>query len=73
MLAGVGFTVVSDDISPDMDFGHQFVEQPFQREVVVSNMGRRTVQLTWANSRLDEVLKAMNKTARGTGGSLPVS
>ncbi len=60
--------VVSEELPSELDFGNQFVGRPYQRDVVVTNMGRKGVQLTWANTKLDELIKAAAKQARATNG-----
>lgn len=65
---GVGNTVVSEVLSADtLDFGPQFVGRAWQREVEVTNMGRKAVTLTWTNRRLAETL---NKVAKAAGEPL---
>lgn len=69
---------MSDELRGDMlDFSHQFVGRPFSKEVVVHNLGRRTMVLTWTNERAEEVKRQYAKAARAAGkkfdlGMVPV-
>lgn len=41
--------------------------RPFQREMVIHNLGRQQQQLTWTSEKLDEVRKEYAKAIRATG------
>eukprot|EP00983_Pelagomonas_calceolata_P093699 1157805-Pelagomonas_calceolata.AAC.4 len=50
-----------------LECSHQFVGRPFQRDLVIHNLGRKPQQLTWTSQRLDEVRKEYAKSMRATG------
>ena len=60
--------MVSEDLVPDMDFGQQLVGRAWQREVVITNQGRKAANLAWTNTKLDTLLKTFSKAAKNTGG-----
>ena len=65
---GTGSTIVCEELAAGaLDFGHQLTGRPCSREVVISNMGRRGVSLSWGNTRVDELAKAFAKAAKGSG------
>lgn len=64
---GVGSTIASMELSPEMDFGPQLVGRPFQREAVVTNKGRKPVALTWSSIKLEELMTAGAAANKGTG------
>ncbi|KAF5830389.1 hypothetical protein DUNSADRAFT_14652 [Dunaliella salina] len=53
-----------------LECSHQFVGRPFQRDIVIHNLGRKPQQLTWTSQRLDDVRKEYAKSMRATGGIL---
>lgn len=66
--SGVGATVVCAALSqPGLDFGAQLVGRPWQRDVEVTNLGRKAVTLAWTNTRLAEVLGGLTKAAKAAG------
>jgi hypothetical protein len=52
-----------------MDFGQQLVGRAWQREVVITNQGRKVANLTWTNTKLETFLKTFSKSAKNTGGT----
>eukprot|EP00854_Cymbomonas_tetramitiformis_P000766 gene766-1240_t len=46
---GIGSTVICDEDLTTMNFGPQFTNRPFMKEIVLQNMGRRSQQLQWLN------------------------
>ena len=51
--------------SGTLDFGFQLAARPFSRELVVANMGRRTVNITWTNLAVEELRKEYSKLNKG--------
>lgn len=47
---GLGSCVTSSEPLEVVDFGHQLTLRTFEKPVVLSNMGRRPVSLSWLNS-----------------------
>lgn len=65
---GTGHTVVCEDLAGGaLSFQHQFVGRPFERHLVVHNLGRKTQELSWVNHRLDEIRLQFSKAARAAG------
>ena len=62
---GTGTTITCPEISEGgIDFGNQFTNQVFSREIVLQNQGRRSQTIVWTNSRLEDEKAA---TAAATG------
>lgn len=52
VLPGTGSAVVAEELSaPVLDFGYQFVGRPHTKDIVVYNMGRKSVLLAWSSCR----------------------
>ena len=49
-----------------LECAHQFVGRPFQRNMVIHNLGRKAQHLTWISEKLDEVRKEYAKAMRAT-------
>jgi len=47
-----------------LECAHQFVGRPFQRNMVIHNLGRKAQHLTWISEKLDEVRKEYAKAMR---------
>lgn len=68
---GIGNTVISEVLSQSqLHFGPQLVGRGWQREVEVTNMGRKAAALTWTNRRAVEVLESLSKAAKAAGMSI---
>eukprot|EP00798_Chlamydomonas_sp_ICE-L_P006741 gene6741-3411_t len=72
--SGTGNIFLSEELTSDLfDFSHQFKGRPFQKEVTIYNMGRKSAALTWENDRLAEVKRVHGKAARASGKKFDIS
>ena len=69
MFVGTGSVFLCEELKGDiLDFTHQFVSRPFQREMTVYNMGRRMATLSWQLDSADEVKRVFSKVGTIKGG-----
>ena len=62
---GTGTTITCPELSTGgIDFGNQFTNQVFSREIVLQNQGRRSQTIVWTSSQLEEQ-RAAGATSSG--------
>jgi hypothetical protein len=65
---GTGNTVVCEELAAGrLEFASQLCGRAWQQQVVVCNMGRRSVSLAWTSARVEELAKASAKQSKGSG------